>query len=129
MDNRALKEMKQHNTKETIHKVSPEGSIQEIVGRIWKELLNIEDIGVEDNFFDIGGHSFMLLELNERLQKVLDCNFEMVDLFQYPTIKLFSEYIESKKTDDFVIFFRQTDTNRKKEALRNKRMKRGKIKT
>ncbi|MCI9140563.1 MAG: amino acid adenylation domain-containing protein [Lachnospiraceae bacterium] len=129
VDNRALKEMKQHNTKETIHKVSPEGSIQEIVGRIWKELLNIEDIGVEDNFFDIGGHSFMLLELNERLQKVLDCNFEMVDLFQYPTIKLFSEYIESKKTDDFVIFFRQTDTNRKKEALRNKRMKRGKIKT
>lgn len=102
------------------------GSTLDIVSSVWKSLLKRDEIGVNDNFFDIGGYSFLLLELYERLFEMIDQKFEIVDLFQYPTIQSFADYIDNieSKNDKAVFKLRKADTNQKKEALRNRRMRR-----
>lgn len=68
---------------------------QKIV-EIWQEVLSLEEIGVHENFFDAGGHSLMLVRLQDRLQKTFGQEFPLVDLFQYPTIHSFASFLKGK---------------------------------
>ena len=54
---------------------------------IWRELLGVEAVGVEDNFFDLGGHSLLLVRLQARLAADLGREVPVVDLFQFPTVR------------------------------------------
>ncbi len=69
----------------------------EFEGRLvtaWEEILGIQDIGVNDNFFDIGGHSIKVIQLKSKLEKQLGIEqVNVSDLFKYPTIRQFSEFI------------------------------------
>ena len=53
---------------------------------IWQQLLQVERVGLNDSFFEIGGHSLLLTELKNRLDDILDKPVTLVNLFQYPTI-------------------------------------------
>jgi acyl carrier protein len=64
------------------------------VGQIWEEILQIEQVGAEDNFFDLGGHSLLLIEVHTRLQAVLEQELRIVDLFKYPTVGSLAAYLE-----------------------------------
>lgn len=68
---------------------------EEIVAMVWKESLGLEEIDLDSNFFEIGGYSFLLMEMYEKLSDKLTKKFEMVELFRYPTIRTFSGYIDS----------------------------------
>ncbi|WP_434756636.1 amino acid adenylation domain-containing protein [Paenibacillus amylolyticus] len=54
---------------------------------IWKEILGQESIGLEDNFFDVGGNSIILIQLNNRINRTFGKNIKIGDLFQYTTIR------------------------------------------
>jgi amino acid adenylation domain-containing protein len=66
--------------------VAPRTEMERAMVRIWRELLRLEDVGVNDNFFDLGGHSLLILKLQSRLRQALQVEFSVVDLFQFPTI-------------------------------------------
>jgi len=57
---------------------------QEIAG-VWREVLGLESVGVEDNFFDLGGHSLLVVRVHGRL-RALGHELEMLDLFHHPTV-------------------------------------------
>ncbi|HKT52101.1 MAG TPA: beta-ketoacyl synthase N-terminal-like domain-containing protein, partial [Candidatus Angelobacter sp.] len=61
---------------------------------IWKQVLGREAVGVDENFFDVGGHSLLLAQVHARLLKVLDKPLSMVKLFEHPTISLLASYLE-----------------------------------
>ncbi|MCR3758486.1 amino acid adenylation domain-containing protein [Clostridium felsineum] len=69
---------------------------EEKLVKIWHEVLGRADIGVNDNFFDLGGTSLSLVRLSNKLTEVLKKNIEVVTLFQYPTISTFEEYLTEK---------------------------------
>ncbi|HQT20565.1 MAG TPA: SDR family NAD(P)-dependent oxidoreductase [Polynucleobacter sp.] len=52
---------------------------------IWREILELDDVGIEDNFFELGGHSLLLVQIHERLTPIYP-TLSFVDLFKYPTI-------------------------------------------
>ena len=56
-------------------------------------MLTLERIGIHDNFFDLGGHSLMLVELGNRLNEDLDLSVPVVDLFTYPTVCALAEHL------------------------------------
>ncbi|MBL0387099.1 amino acid adenylation domain-containing protein [Tumebacillus sp. ITR2] len=58
---------------------------------LWKDALQHEDFGLQDNFFDVGGHSFALVKVGNGLQERLDLKVPLTDLFKYPTIQSLSE--------------------------------------
>ncbi|MEO0820268.1 MAG: amino acid adenylation domain-containing protein [Pseudomonadota bacterium] len=63
--------------------MSPE---EKKVARIWRELLGLSRVSVHDNFFDVGGHSMLLVRLHERLKSELGATSALVELFQRTTI-------------------------------------------
>ena len=68
--------------------------------KIWKSCLKIDKVGVTDNFFDLGGHSLLLVELHAKLQDHLERKFELLDLFKYPTIRSFSAFLKTQGEEE-----------------------------
>ncbi|SFE22916.1 amino acid adenylation domain-containing protein [Paenibacillus algorifonticola] len=66
----------------------PADEQEEKLLRIWKDLLEVEEIGVTDDFFNAGGHSLKALKLEVELEKA-GFSFESEDIYRYPTIRGF----------------------------------------
>ncbi|HEX6042720.1 amino acid adenylation domain-containing protein, partial [Longimicrobium sp.] len=68
-------------------RLRPETEMEARLSAVWRELLGLEEVGVEDNFFDLGGHSLLLVRLQARLTAELGREVPVVELFQYPTVR------------------------------------------
>lgn len=64
----------------------------------YEKVLNQNEIGLQDNFFAIGGNSIRAVSLQEMLISVFAMNLSVVDIFTYPTIELLTEYIMACKS-------------------------------
>lgn len=73
----------------TYHK--PRNQVEKELQKIWQEVLQIEDVGVEDNFFDLGGHSLLLVVLYNNIKSTLKIDFPIVNLLTYPNIRSFAD--------------------------------------
>jgi amino acid adenylation domain-containing protein len=67
--------------------VPPRGPDEERVAREWRRVLGIDAVGVEDNFFDLGGTSLQLMAIHQALRGVLAPDLTIIDLFARPTIR------------------------------------------
>jgi amino acid adenylation domain-containing protein len=59
---------------------------QRRVAEIWRELLRVDRVGLHDNFFDLGGHSLLLIRLRAALKRQLGSDFSLVEMFQRTTV-------------------------------------------
>jgi amino acid adenylation domain-containing protein/non-ribosomal peptide synthase protein (TIGR01720 family) len=75
----------------------PGSDTEKTVAAIWKQVLKVEEIGIEDNFFEAGGHSLLVPEVLSALQQAFGTNLELVELLQYPTIRSLSERLDSER--------------------------------
>ncbi|WP_051834134.1 non-ribosomal peptide synthetase [Streptomyces sp. NRRL S-646] len=66
--------------------VGPRNATEEKIARIWGEVLNLDTVGVYDNFFDLGGHSLLATEIVEQIATELDVDLDVRAIFDYPTI-------------------------------------------
>ncbi|MGD0569252.1 MAG: phosphopantetheine-binding protein, partial [Candidatus Sulfotelmatobacter sp.] len=73
--------------------VAPGTAIEEQLCAIWAEVLSLPKVGVHDNFFDLGGHSLLMIRLRSELQRALGRDISMVDLFAYSTIRSLAKYL------------------------------------
>ncbi|KAB8195915.1 amino acid adenylation domain-containing protein [Nonomuraea phyllanthi] len=69
----------------------PRREITRIVTRAWREALGGAAFGPDDNFFEVGGHSLLVLQVHERLRERFDLT--VTDLFRYPTIASLTAYL------------------------------------
>jgi len=67
---------------------------EEVVCRIWKDLLQIQDLSVHDNFFDVGGHSLLGMQITSRLRSQLCPELAVRELFDNPTVSLLARRID-----------------------------------
>ena len=65
----------------------PKTELEKILATVWQEILQLDTVGIHDNFFDLGGHSLLLVQVHNKLSKILEQKLSIVDLFQYPTIQ------------------------------------------
>jgi aryl carrier-like protein len=82
-------------TDETGPRAAPQGELEGRIAGVWMELLGRRSVGVNENFFDIGGHSLLLAQLQERLQTALGREIGLIDLFQYPTVSTYAARLEA----------------------------------
>jgi acyl carrier protein len=66
--------------------LAPGNRTEELIAEIWTKVLGVEKAGVNDNFFNLGGHSLLMVQVHNRLCKALGMEISIVKLFQYPTI-------------------------------------------
>ncbi|WP_168714144.1 non-ribosomal peptide synthetase [Streptomyces sp. A1136] len=63
------------------------GEMERLVAAVWAEVLAVAQVGAEDNFFEVGGHSLLLLRVQARLGERLGRQVPVVDLFAHPTVR------------------------------------------
>ncbi len=78
--------------------VLPRTATEEVIAAAWREALGLAVVGVEDSFFDLGGHSLLVVEVHRRLVSELP-ELAIVDLFRYPTISALAGYLSREKVD------------------------------
>lgn len=66
------------------------------IRRAWQEVLKLEDVGLHDHFFDLGGNSILLMQLHGKLEKEHGWGLGIVDLFTYSTVHKLARWIESR---------------------------------
>jgi amino acid adenylation domain-containing protein len=72
--------------------VAPRNEIEATITRIWQEALGVERIGVNDNFFDAGGHSLLMVQVHNKLIELFEKKISIVEMFAKPTISSLAEY-------------------------------------
>jgi acyl carrier protein len=72
--------------------VAPRNEIEAAITRVWQEALSVERIGVNDNFFDAGGHSLLMVQVHNKLSDMFDKQISIVEMFAKPTISALAEY-------------------------------------
>lgn len=74
---------------------APETALEESLCRIWQKTLGIEAIGIDDNFFDLGGHSLKGMMLIANIQAELEKSVPLKALFEQPTVRQLAAYMEA----------------------------------
>ncbi|NEO88371.1 MAG: amino acid adenylation domain-containing protein [Spirulina sp. SIO3F2] len=73
---------------------APETVTEEILADLWKQVLNLDRIGIHDYFFDLGGDSLKVIQLVHRTRDAFRIELPMLVLFDAPTIKQFAQVID-----------------------------------
>ena len=84
VDHRALAAINRSELKDGF--VAPRTPVEEIMASIWTEILKLKQIGIYDNFFDVGSHSFLAIEVVSQVRKVFAVNLSLRELFAAPTV-------------------------------------------
>jgi amino acid adenylation domain-containing protein len=75
---------------------APGTDLERQVAGLWRELLAVEGVGLDDNFFDLGGHSLLVARVQHRLQEALGRPIPIVELFRHPTVRSLSRYLAAR---------------------------------
>ncbi|MCC5648478.1 amino acid adenylation domain-containing protein [Nostoc sp. XA013] len=75
--------------------IAPRTQTETKLAKIWAELLNIQQVSIEDNFFDLGGHSLLLTQLVFRIRQTWQIELPLSSLWEMPTIAGLAQSIET----------------------------------
>ncbi len=75
--------------------VAPQDELEKKLAEIWCDILEIEQVGVQDNFFEIGGNSLLIVSAGNRLKELTETDIPVVNLFRFPTIASLADYIKN----------------------------------
>ncbi len=73
--------------------VAPTNDLEETIAEIWQRLLNVPQVGLNDNFFDLGGHSLLTVQAHRELKGVVEKEISITDMFRFPTIRSLADYL------------------------------------
>ncbi|WP_416654229.1 non-ribosomal peptide synthase/polyketide synthase [Bacillus amyloliquefaciens] len=79
--------------------VAPRTSMEEQLVCIWQDVLKVKEIGVKDNFFDLGGHSLRGMTLIAKIHKQFSKNISLREVFQCPTVEEMAKAIAEAEAD------------------------------
>jgi acyl-coenzyme A synthetase/AMP-(fatty) acid ligase/acyl carrier protein len=99
IDRRALRGLRVSRTVVRGEYVAPQTELEKRIAGIWEKVLELERVGIQDNFFDLGGNSFDIIKVNDRIKEELGRDFPVVKLFKYPTIASLATYLDEGEKD------------------------------
>ncbi|HET9183294.1 MAG TPA: MupA/Atu3671 family FMN-dependent luciferase-like monooxygenase [Candidatus Angelobacter sp.] len=79
--------------------VLPRNETEQAIGEIWKRLLKISDPGIDDNFFDLGGHSLLMVQVQREIMQRFKQDISLIKLLEHPTIRLLATYLHGTATN------------------------------
>ncbi len=73
--------------------VSPENDFEKSIAALWRDVLGLSEVSVTDNFFDLGGHSLLVVQVQRRLREVSGQEVSITDMFRFPTIRGLAQHL------------------------------------
>jgi amino acid adenylation domain-containing protein/non-ribosomal peptide synthase protein (TIGR01720 family) len=77
--------------------IAPRTPTEELLLNIWQSILNLNSVGIADNFFALGGHSLLVIRLVSQIQQVFGVDISLRQIFENPTIAELATLINSSK--------------------------------
>ncbi|ADO72626.1 non-ribosomal peptide synthetase [Stigmatella aurantiaca] len=97
VDRKALPAPEKLQSQETDEIVEPRTPLESQIAAQWKEVLGVQRVGVHDNFFDLGGHSLVAIQIISRLRKSLEIDLSIREFFDHQTVEELARYLEQKR--------------------------------
>ena len=94
VDRTALPAVSNNSAQPAREFLTPRTDTERAVAAIWAELLDVQHLGINDDFFDLGGQSLVAIKAVSRLSDVFDVDLSLRHLFERPTIAGLAEVIE-----------------------------------
>ncbi|NPC57303.1 MupA/Atu3671 family FMN-dependent luciferase-like monooxygenase [Caenimonas soli] len=91
VDRRALPEP--HSALAVRPSAAPENELEKTIAAIWQEVLGLPHVGTSDNFFDLGGHSLLVVQVQRRLRDACGREVSITDMFRLPTISSLAAHL------------------------------------
>jgi hypothetical protein len=70
------------------HGLAPSARVESVIAGVWRDVLRAPHVGLDDNFFDLGGNSLLMVQAYGKLREATSTTLSVLDLFRYPTIRL-----------------------------------------
>jgi amino acid adenylation domain-containing protein len=96
---------------------APESDVEKSIAKVWQQVLQLEKVGVNDNFFDLGGHSLLVVQVNHKHREILNRDLSVVEIFQNPTIKSLAEHLNKKPEAPATLGKMRERVGKQREAL------------
>ncbi|MCP3742679.1 amino acid adenylation domain-containing protein, partial [Rossellomorea sp. BNER] len=81
--------------------VAPRNNIEKELAILWQEILAVDKVGIDDNFFDLGGHSLKANVFISKLHKNVNVELPIKDLFMNPTIRAISSVVIERREKSY----------------------------
>jgi amino acid adenylation domain-containing protein len=93
VDRAALAERDVMSKSEPAAKSIPESELEHTLTQLWQRILKVPEVGQDQNFFDLGGDSLLLVAVHSNLQKTLQRQIPLTDLFEFSTIRKLAQHL------------------------------------
>jgi amino acid adenylation domain-containing protein len=101
--------------------MAPAAPVQDPIQAIWRETLNLDQVGIDDNFFDLGGNSLLLVRVHGELRGRLGATLPVTALFEFPTIRALRRHMDALPTDQDNSRELETRMTSRRQALARRR--------
>jgi amino acid adenylation domain-containing protein len=78
--------------------LAPRNNLEEAIAAIWQEVLRVDKVGVNDNFFDLGGHSLLMVQVHSKLRENFSKDISLIEMFRNPTISSLARYFSEEQS-------------------------------
>lgn len=95
--------------------VLPQSQLEQQIAQVWQSVLGIAEVGIHDNFFDLGGHSLLLVQAQREIQTLFDVEIPLVQFLEKPTIHGVAQLLTKNAGQDTI----QTRTRQPVERQRD----------
>ncbi|MEH2438441.1 MAG: amino acid adenylation domain-containing protein [Nostoc sp.] len=120
VNRRVLPLPESYSTQKNLY-VAPETELQQTIASTWQTVLGLEKVSINDNFFDLGGHSLLISQVNAQLREQLQRDISVVEMFQYPSISLLAKHLSQEQEEQHS--FKEIHNRSEKQKLALNRQK------
>lgn len=120
IDRAALLGLKSKQAESSAAPSAPQTEAERKIAAIWQELLRVDKVSTQDNFFDLGGDSLLLVQFHNRLQAAFSRDLPVVEMFKYPTISALADYL-SQTPDKPSLQESEARADARRAAIRQRR--------
>ncbi|MGD2087793.1 MAG: amino acid adenylation domain-containing protein [Candidatus Aminicenantes bacterium] len=108
--------------------VPPKSELEKTIASVWQEVLKLDKVSINHNFFDLGGNSMSLIQVNNRLREVLGIDIRIVILFRYTMIRTLARYLSNTERVNHLFQEEKLDAlDRGKNKLRHLKRRMGNV--
>ena len=119
VDVKALPRPKQERPDLETSYLAPQNEVERTIADIWQKILQVEKVGIHDNFFDLGGHSLLLVQVHDQLRQSYG-QLSLIDLFRHPTIRSLAVHLNPDQAEE-TSFEALSDRANKQKAFHERR--------
>jgi acyl carrier protein len=73
---------------------APQSQLEKTIAAIWQEVLGLPQVGMAENFFDLGGHSLLVVQVQRRLREACGREVSITDMFRLPTVRALAAHLD-----------------------------------